>query len=110
AAPSQAAIQEAVASRANSLGFLTGKLYMSHLVDAVYTLIDPKSAVVTPIDMHAFIYPPDLVPVGRIELRDVNLLTIPDEPDRGVSQRTTCFFLAPSDVSVAVEPMPAKSI
>ena len=110
AAPSVASIQAAVASRANSLGFATGKLYMSHLVDAAYTVIDPKSAVVTPLDMHAFIYPPDLVPLSWIELRDPNVLTIPDTPTRGVSQRTTCFFLAPSDVAVAVSAMAAKSI
>lgn len=110
AAPDTDAIKEAVASRANSLSFITGKLYMSQLVDAAYTVVDPKSAVITPIDMHAFIYPPDLVPVGWIELRDPNVLTIPDEPDRGVSQRTTCFFLAPSDVSVSAIPMASKSI
>jgi hypothetical protein len=110
AAPSVAAIQAAVASRANSLGFLTGKLYMSHLVDAVYSIIDPKSAVVSPLDMQAYIYPPDLVPSGRIVLRDTDVLTIPDTPARGVTQRTTCFFLAPSDVAVTVEAMPAKSI
>jgi hypothetical protein len=110
ATPDATAIQEAVASRANSIGFATGKLYMAYLVDAAYTVIDPKSAVVTPIDMHAFVYPPDTVPLGRILLRDVDLLEIPDLPDRGVSQRTTCFYLRPSDVAVTVEAMPAKSI
>jgi len=110
AAPDVASIKTAVASRANSLGFTTGKLYMSQLADAVYTVIDPKSAIVTPLDMHAFIYPPDLTPLSWIELRNVDVLVIPDLPNRGVSQRTTCFSLAPSDVSVAVAPMPTKSI
>lgn len=110
AAPSAEAISTAVASRANSLGFTTGKLYMSHLVDAAYTEIDPKSAVVTPLDLYAYIYPPDTVPNGRIELRNSDKLEIPDLPERGVSQRTTCFFLPPSAVSVTVEAMPAKSI
>jgi hypothetical protein len=110
-APDAAAIQSAVASRANSLGFATGgKLYMSQLVDAAYSVADPKSAIVTPVNMHAFIYPPDTAPLSRIALYDTNILTIPDEPERGVTQRTTCFMLRPSDVSVTISPMASKSV
>ena len=109
-APDETAISQAVASRVNSLGFATGRLYAAYLVDAAYTVVDPKTAVVTPADMHAFIYPPDTVPLGRIELRDPDVLIIPDYPDRAVSQRTTCFFLAPSDVSITVAAMPTKSV
>jgi hypothetical protein len=102
----EAAIKSAVASRANSLGFNTGKLYMSLLVDAAQGLIEPLgSAVVTPLDMYAYIYPPDTTPNGRIELRDPDLLEIPDLPERGVTQRTTCFYLDENDVSVTVEAM-----
>jgi hypothetical protein len=106
-----AAIQQAVASRANSLGFNTGKLYMSLLVDAAQGTIEPfGSAVVTPVDMYAYIYPPDTVPNGRIELRDPDLLEIPDLPERGVTQRTTCFYLDAESVSVSVQPMSTVQI
>lgn len=105
------AIKQAVASRANSIGFNTGKLYISLLVDAAQGLIEPYgSAVVTPLDMYAYIYPPDTAPTGRIELRDPDLLEIPNLPDRGVTQRTTCFYLDAEDVSVTVTPMATKQI
>jgi len=105
------AMKQAVASRANSIGFNTGKLFMALLVDAAMGLVEPYgSAVVTPIEMHAYIYPPDTVPTGRIELRDPNLLEIPDLPERGVSQRTTCFYLDEDDVSIAEVPMATKQI
>jgi len=104
-------IKQAVASRANSLGFNTGRLDMSVLLDAAHGAIEQGgSAIITPIDMYAYIYPPDTVPNGRIELRDPNELLIPDLPARGVSQRTTCFYLDQSSVDVEVVPMSTLSI
>ena len=108
---STTAIQQAVASRANSIGFETGKMYMALLVDAAQGALETKgTATITPVDMWAYIYPPDTVPDSRIELRDPNLLEIPDLSSRGVSQRTTCFYLDPLDVDVAVVAMSTKAI
>lgn len=105
------AMKQAVASRANSIGFNTGKMYMALLCDAAQGTLETRgTALVTPIDMWAYIYPPDTVPDGRIELRDPDLLEIPDLSDRGVSQRTTCFYLDQENVSVSVVPMSTKSI
>jgi hypothetical protein len=107
----QNTMKQAVASRANSIGFNTGKMYMSLLCDAAQgTLETLGTALVTPVDMWAYIYPPDTVPDSRIELRDPDLLEIPDLPSRGVSQRTTCFYLDQADVSVSIVPMSTKSI
>lgn len=105
------AIKQAVSSRANSIGFNTGKMQMSLLVDAAQGTLETKgTAVITPIDMYAYVYPPDTAPLSPIELRDPNELEIPDLPERGVSQRTACFYLDIDSVSVSVTPMTVKAI
>jgi hypothetical protein len=109
--PDADAIRTAVSDRVNSLGFNTGRLPSSVITDAAHDALDKKGTyVVTPLDMFAFLYPPDTVPSGRILLRDPNLLEIPDLPDRGVTQRTAMFFLRPDDVSVDITNMETVQI
>jgi len=65
---------------------------------------------ITPIDLRAYVYPPDTVPSGRILLQDVNVLEVPDLPARGVTQRTTVFYMPLTAISVTVQSMPGVSI
>lgn len=105
------AVKQAIFSRVNGLSFNTGRLPLTIITDAAHGAIElGGSYVITPLDLHAFIYPPDTVPLGRIELRDPDILTIPNLPDRGVSQRTTCFYMLLDSISVTPEPMSVLSI
>ena len=110
-APDTAAIQQAVASQVNSLGFDTGRLNLSVILAAAHRELElGGTAILTPIGLSATLYPPDTVPDGTIFLSDANELTIPDLPDRGVTQRTTVFYLPIQSVAVSVQPMPGVSI
>lgn len=110
-APDTAAIKSAIASRINNLGFSIGRLPMTLVVDAAQGLLESGgTSVISPVDMYAFIYPPDTAPNGRILLRDIHELVIPSLPDRGVSQRTTVFYLPESAIQVTVLPMPGVSV
>ena len=109
--PDVDAVKQAVASRVNSLGFSIGRLPIALIIDAAQGALElGGTAVITPVDMYAFIYPPDTVPNGRIMVRNVNELVIPNLPARGVSQRTTVFYLPEASISIAVVPMPSLSI
>lgn len=110
-APDTAAIQQAVADQVNSLGFATGRLNLSVILAAAHRQLElGGTAILTPIGLAATIYPPDTVPASPIYLSDPNELVIPDLPLRGVTQRTTVFYLAPESVAVSVQPMPGVSI
>jgi hypothetical protein len=109
--PDTAAIKTAIASKINNLGFSIGRLPMALITDAAQGLIESGgSHVISPLDMYAFIYPPDTAPNGRLLLRDIHELVVPDLPERGVTQRTTVFYLPESSISVSVLPMPGVSI
>lgn len=111
AAPDVEAIQNAVASQINSLGFNTGRVNLSVVLSAAHRQLElGGTAILTPAGMAATIYPPDTVPYSPIFLNDPNELVIPDLPERGVTQRTTIFYLAPQSVAVSVQPMPGVSI
>ena len=111
AAPDTNAVKQAVASRVNSLGFSLGRLPIALIIDAAQGALElGGTAIITPVDMYAFIYPPDTVPAGRILVHNVNELVIPNLPARGVTQRTTVFYLPESAISVAVVPMPSLSV
>ena len=67
---------------------------MALVVDAAQGALESGGTYTfTPINMYAEIYPPDTVPDGKITVVDVNELVIPNLPERGVSQRTTVFYL-----------------
>ena len=105
------AVKQAIFSRVNALGFNTGRLPLSIITDAAHGAIElGGSYVITPLDLYAYIYPPDTVPLGRIEVRDPDTLVIPNLPDRGVSQRTTCFYLDLDSISVTTEAMAVLAI
>lgn len=109
--PDTAAIARAVASQVNSLGFNTGRVNLSVVLSAAHRELElGGTAILTPIGLAATIYPPDTAPNSPIFLSDANELVIPDLPDRGVSQRTTVFYLPAESVTVAIEAMPGKSI
>jgi hypothetical protein len=109
--PDPVAIQEAVASQINSLGFNTGRVNLSVILAAAHRELElGGTAVLTPISLSATLYPPNTVPYNPIFLNDPNELVVPDLPERGVTQRTTIFYLDPQDVAVSVQPMPGISI
>ncbi|KKN53284.1 hypothetical protein LCGC14_0603840 [marine sediment metagenome] len=109
--PDSDAIKQAVASRINGLGFSTGRIDSALVIDAAMGALETRgTAVIQPLDMQAFIYPPDTVPLGRLWLRDSHLLEIPDLPERGVTQRTTVFYLPIDAIAVAIQPMPAVAV
>ena len=107
AAPSSSEIQQAVADRVNAIPFDVGRLSASVVHDAVHDISGQNSIVVSPLDFFVQIRRPD----GTfITLRDADSIEVPYEPERGVSSRTTAFYLAPEDVDVAVETVPALPV
>ena len=111
AKPDVNAIKRAVAARVNALGFSLGRLPVGLIIDAANSVLERGGTTsVTPIDMTAMIYPPDTVPNERIVLQDIHELVIPNLPERGVSQRTTVFYLPVTSISVSVTPMSALAI
>jgi hypothetical protein len=111
AEPDVDAVKQAIESRINSLGFTIGRLPMALVVDAAQGALEKGGTYTfTPINMYAEIYPPDTVPNGKITVVDVNQLDIPDLPARGVSQRTTVFYLPLSAINVIPKKMSVKAI
>lgn len=109
--PAVEPIKQAVANRVNALGFNTGRIDSALVVDAAMGGLETRgTAVIQPVDMQAFIYPPDTAPLGRIWLRDSHLLQVPDLPGRGVTQRTTVFYLPLDAIAVDVQPMPGVAV
>jgi len=103
-APDADAIKESIAGRVNDLGFEVGKLPSSMVYDAVHNATSELDAlVVAPIDMFCQIRRPDGTVVS---IRDGNEIRIPDEPELGVTSRTTMFYVDVSDIDVTVEPLP----
>jgi hypothetical protein len=90
-------IKEAVATAINHTGF-TGHLSVTSLLGIISTHL-AHGLVMRDIKLSGKIRYPD----GRIEtLPSGSLLTIPNEPTRLVSPRTTTFFQDPADVTVVV--------
>lgn len=104
-APDAVAIKQAIVNRINGLGFEVGKLPASMIYDAAHNASSEFDAlVVAPIDMLCQIRRPD---GSLIVLRDGNKIEIPNEPELGVSSRTTVFYADIDDIDVSVEPIPA---
>jgi hypothetical protein len=109
--PNEDSIKQAIASKINALGFTIGRLPLALVVDAAQGALESGGTYVfTPINMYAEIYPPDTAPYGKITIADVNQIIIPDLSERGVSQRTTIFYLPVSAIDVKLKPMSVKSI
>lgn len=111
AAPDREAIKLAIASKINAFGFAIGRLTLAHIVDAAQGVLESGgSYTFTPLSMFADIYPPDTTPEGKIRISDVNELVVPYLPARGVSQRTTIFYLPTTAIDVIVKPMSTLAI
>jgi hypothetical protein len=96
--PNIPAIQNAVSSTVNALGFC-GRLNASTIINAVANLI-PQGAALGPIDMFGRVRLPD---GEEVFLRDMffTMIEAPDRPDVMTSGRTMCYFLPPASVAVA---------
>lgn len=97
AAPSTAAIQNAVAAAVNNLGF-TGSLSRT-LIDQTLAGLLTNLVSVTGYALAGTILQPDDT---EVVISDPQTLTIPDDPANMVTGRTVAFFLQPSDVSVTL--------
>jgi len=94
-----AAIKNAVANRVNSLGFTTGNLPASVIVDAAQGQLDKQAIINMPISMLAKI----TLPSGATKIvSGTDELEIPKTMEESVSTRTVAFFVRPSDIDVAV--------
>lgn len=107
AEPDTAVLAQAAADRVNSLGF-AGRLAASDLAALMLPLM-PAGWQVSRVLMTGRILMPRRVPwaeTPRFRLaRAVDVLEVPDEPARGITPRTVCFFLDPADVAIAIEPL-----
>jgi hypothetical protein len=101
----EAAIREAVSVAVNNTGFV-GRLSAAHVMKVVSEHLDGAMAI-KDISLGGKIRCPD----GNIHMMPAgNLLTIPNDPARLVTPRTTVFFLDPADVEVHVTTVDAPDI
>ena len=95
--PDISAIQSAVATRVNTLGFV-GALYASQVQDTVHAYLSDGQTV-SAIDMHGRIRYPDST---IYYLRDAEVLQVPSDPGSMVTERTVQFFSTADNVSVTI--------
>jgi len=100
--PSVDAIKNAVAETVNGIGYDVGKIPAGRIFDSVHNVAGPDVLVVSPIDMFCQIRRPDGT---TIVSRSRDVIEAPNEPELGVTSRTTAFFTDPAMVDVAVEKM-----
>lgn len=92
-----AQIKQSVVDAVATVGF-SGQLHASIIDSAVHKYLTGQQAV-SKIDMFGQIRRPD----GSVAyIRDPAVLTIPNDPARLVTGRTTAFLVSPDDVSVSV--------
>lgn len=97
--PDPDTIKLAIARVVNQSGF-GGRIYASQLASVIYPLLGSAASqvVVRSIDMEMQLVRPD----GSVLVdRSGQVLTVPDEPGKMVTARTTCFFLDPANVTVS---------
>jgi hypothetical protein len=98
ATPDSAAIQLAVSTAINSIGFV-GRIYASKIQDAVHGYLSSNSSVGS-IDIFGRIRYPD----GTTQyIRGPELIQVPADTAKMVSHRTVQFFCRPEDVFVNIE-------
>ena len=95
---SVAAIQKAVATRVNSLGFSTS-LSASFLHSVIHASLK-EGQTVSAIELFGAIRRPEGT---KKYIRAFDSLEIPSEPSKMVSSRTTAFILDPENVAVSVQ-------
>lgn len=91
------AIKQSVVDAVSTVGF-SGQLHASIIDSAVHKYLSGRQAV-SKIDMFGRIRRPDS---STTYIRDPAVLTIPDDPARLVTGRTTAFLVGVDDVSVSV--------
>lgn len=92
------AIQKALATKVNSLGFASN-LSASVLHSSIHQYLTTGQTV-SAVEMFGAIRRPDGT---KKYIRAFDSLEIPSEPDRMVSARTTAFILDPEDVAISVQ-------
>jgi hypothetical protein len=98
ATPDSAAIQLAVSTTINAIGFV-GRIYASKIQDAVHGYLSSNSSVGS-IDIFGRIRYPD----GTTQyIRGPELIQVPANTAKMVSHRTVQFFCRPEDVFVNIE-------
>ena len=98
ATPDSAAIQLAVSTTINAIGFV-GRIYASKIQDAVHGYLSSNSSVGS-IDIFGRIRYPD----GTTQyIRGPELIQVPADTAKMVSHRTVQFFCRPEDVFVNIE-------
>jgi len=96
--PNSAAIKAEIANKVNALQFSAGKLNASVIFNAAHSMLSgPDAAVVSPIDIACTIRRPDGT---EINSRSSNEIDIPDDPENGVTQRTTSFYLETTGIDI----------
>lgn len=95
---SVAAIQQAVATRVNNLGFSTS-LSASFLHSVIHSFLR-EGQTVSAIELFGAIRRPDGT---KKYIRAFDSLEIPSEPSKMVSSRTTAFILDPENVAISVQ-------
>ena len=98
ATPDSAAIQLAVSTAINAIGFV-GRIYASKIQDAIHGYLAANSSVGS-IDIFGRIRYPD----GTTQyIRGPELIQVPTDTAKMVSHRTVQFFCRPEDVFVNIE-------
>ena len=91
------AIKQSVVTAVSTVGF-SGQLHASIIDSAVHKYLSGRQAV-SKIDMFGRIRRPDGL---TVYVRDPATLTIPNDPARLITGRTTAFLVGADDVSVSV--------
>ena len=91
------AIKQSVVAAVSTVGF-SGQLHASIIDSAVHKYLSGRQAV-SKIDMFGRIRRPDGL---TVYVRDPAMLTIPNDPARLITGRTTAFLVGADDVSVSV--------
>lgn len=89
-------IKKAVVKAVSEVGF-SGQLHASVIANAAHKFLTGRQAVGT-VDMFGKIRRPD---GSYAYVRDNTLITLPNDPTRLVTGRTTAFIVGPDDVSVS---------
>ncbi len=93
-----AAVKAAVAAAVNAGGF-AGTLPASLISATVHALFGTVAVALTAFALAGTVRRRDGT---NVALSSSTILTVPDDPDNGVTSRTVVFFLEPADVTVTV--------
>lgn len=91
-------LKAAIALTVNQTSFPT-KIYASSIIETITSIL-PKSVGVVNCDLFGKIRRPD----GEIVfVRNSEVVAIPQDPQHGVTGRTTTFFTNPEDIGITIE-------